>query len=78
MRATNNPARSPTRERHAMLSRLGLALVGLLALLPLRWVRGLGCLLGLCLYTLAVSRRRVARVNLGLCFPPCRRLICLT
>ena len=69
MRATNNPDRRPAHDLGAVLSRLGLALVGLLAALPLRWVRGLGCLLGLCLYALAVSRRRVARVNLGLCFP---------
>lgn len=40
-----------------------------LARLPLAWLRALGALLGLLLYLLAVPRRRVARTNLGLCFP---------
>jgi KDO2-lipid IV(A) lauroyltransferase len=52
-----------------MLNRLGVALMQGLARLPLAWLRGLGWLLGLLLYAVAAPRRRVARVNLGLCFP---------
>lgn len=52
-----------------MLNRLGLAMMQGLARLPLAWLRGLGWLLGLFLYAVAAPRRRVARVNLGLCFP---------
>lgn len=52
-----------------MLNRLGLALMRGLARLPLPWLRALGALLGLLLFVLAVPRRRVARTNLGLCFP---------
>ena len=52
-----------------MLNRLGVALMQGLALLPLAWLRGLGWLLGLLLYAVAAPRRRVARINLGLCFP---------
>ena len=37
--------------------------------LPLSWVRALGWVLGWALYVLAVPRRRVATVNLTLCFP---------
>ena len=52
-----------------MLNRLGVALMQGMALLPLAWLRGLGWLLGLLLYAVAAPRRRVARINLGLCFP---------
>jgi KDO2-lipid IV(A) lauroyltransferase len=52
-----------------MLNRLGVALMQGLARLPLAWLRGLGWLLGLLLYAVAAPRRRVARINLGLCFP---------
>ncbi len=56
-----------------MLSRLwsyfGILVMRLLAHLPLAWVRGLGCLLGCVLYALVLPRRRVASVNLHLCFP---------
>jgi KDO2-lipid IV(A) lauroyltransferase len=52
-----------------MLNRLGVALMRGLARLPLAWLRGLGWLLGLLLYAVAAPRRRVARINLGLCFP---------
>jgi KDO2-lipid IV(A) lauroyltransferase len=52
-----------------MLNRLGVALMQGLALLPLAWLRGLGWLLGLLLYAVAAPRRRVACINLGLCFP---------
>jgi len=53
----------------AMLSRAGIALMHVLAWLPLAWVRALGKLLGWVLYLLAGSRRRVVQVNLQLCFP---------
>jgi KDO2-lipid IV(A) lauroyltransferase len=37
--------------------------------LPLSWVRALGWVLGWVLYALVVPRRRVATVNMTLCFP---------
>jgi KDO2-lipid IV(A) lauroyltransferase len=52
-----------------MLSRGGVALMRLLAYLPLPCLRALGWLLGWVLYVLAASRRRVVWINLGLCFP---------
>lgn len=56
-----------------MLSRLasysGIAVMHLLARLPLAWVRALGCLVGWLLYALVLPRRRVAQTNLRLCFP---------
>ena len=52
-----------------MLTRVGILVMRLLALLPLAWVRALGRLLGLVLYRLARARRRVVLINLGLCFP---------
>jgi Kdo2-lipid IVA lauroyltransferase/acyltransferase len=52
-----------------MLTRVGILVMRLLALLPLAWVRALGRLLGVVLYRLARARRRVVLVNLGLCFP---------
>lgn len=52
-----------------MLTRLGLALLGFLALWPLPALRALGWALGWTLYLLAVPRRRVAMKNLELCFP---------
>jgi len=50
-------------------TRLGIALMRLLARLPLPVLRGLGWLLGQFLFLAAGSRRRVALVNLRLCFP---------
>lgn len=50
-------------------NRLGVAFMRLLAALPLPWVRGLGWLLGRALHLVAVRRRRIARINWGLCFP---------
>lgn len=47
----------------------GLMLLRCLAPLPLGWVRALGWLLGWAVYWLAVPRRRVALVNVALCFP---------
>ncbi len=52
-----------------MLSQLGIGLMHLLARLPLAWLRALGGLLGWLLYALVIPRRRVASVNLRLCFP---------
>jgi Kdo2-lipid IVA lauroyltransferase/acyltransferase len=52
-----------------MLTRVGILVMRLLALLPLAWVRALGRLLGMVLYRLARARRRVVLINLGLCFP---------
>ena len=52
-----------------LASHAGVQAMRLLALLPLSWLRGLGWLLGQTLYLLARSRRRIAWVNLRLCFP---------
>jgi Kdo2-lipid IVA lauroyltransferase/acyltransferase len=52
-----------------MMSHIGIALMRLISHLPLAWVRGLGCALGLVLYALVRSRRKVVDVNLRLCFP---------
>lgn len=56
-----------------MLSRFfshaGIVVMHLLGRLPLAWVRALGWLLGWVLCVLAVQRRRVAQINLRLCFP---------
>lgn len=46
-----------------------LALLRGVALLPLCVSRGLGAGLGLLLYSGNAKRRRIARINLGLCFP---------
>jgi KDO2-lipid IV(A) lauroyltransferase len=51
------------------LTRLGLGFMRAMAWLPLSWVRALGAVLGLTLYALVPSRRRVALTNLKLCFP---------
>jgi Kdo2-lipid IVA lauroyltransferase/acyltransferase len=48
---------------------LAIGFMRLLAILPLRMVRGLGWLLGSALFYVIRSRRRVAEVNLTLCFP---------
>jgi len=50
------------------MTRLMLAMVRFMAVLPLPWVRGLGALLGMILYALVGTRRRVVLTNLGLCF----------
>jgi Kdo2-lipid IVA lauroyltransferase/acyltransferase len=52
-----------------MLSQAGVAFMQVLGRLPLPWVRALGWILGWGLYVLASPRRRVATVNLTLCFP---------
>ena len=48
---------------------LAIGFMRLLAILPLSWVRGLGWLLGSLLFYVIRSRRRVAEINLTLCFP---------
>ena len=63
-----------------MLSRAGIAFMRLLGRMPLSWVRALGWVLGWVLYGLAAPRRRVATVNLSLCFahktaPEIQRLV---
>jgi Kdo2-lipid IVA lauroyltransferase/acyltransferase len=49
--------------------RLGLAVLWLLRLLPLRVLAGIGNLSGLAAYRLAADRRRIAYINLTACFP---------
>lgn len=51
------------------MTRLTLALLRWMAVLPLSWVRVLGLLLGGFLYVVVGSRRRVVLTNLRLCFP---------
>jgi KDO2-lipid IV(A) lauroyltransferase len=51
------------------MARIGLALVWLLRLLPLRLLAGLGSGLGIVLYAAGAERRRIALTNLELCFP---------
>ncbi len=46
-----------------------IALGWCIARLPISWIFGFGHILGRGLYLLAVSRRRIARTNLRLCFP---------
>jgi len=53
----------------ALLSQGGIVFMRLLAHLPLQWVRAMGVVLGLLLYQVARSRRRVVHTNLALCFP---------
>jgi Kdo2-lipid IVA lauroyltransferase/acyltransferase len=48
---------------------LAIGFMRLLAVLPLSWVRALGWLLGSMLFYVIRSRRRVAEINLTLCFP---------
>jgi Kdo2-lipid IVA lauroyltransferase/acyltransferase len=52
-----------------LVSKLGIGLMPWLGRLPLAWLRALGWLLGVVLYMLVASRRRVAQTNLRLCFP---------
>ncbi len=52
-----------------MMARAAIALLRLLAPLPLSWVRALGWALGRLLYGVVGSRRRIALTNLALCFP---------
>ncbi len=52
-----------------VLTEAGIALMRLLAFLPLAWIRALGVGLGWALYCLVGTRRRVALTNLAVCFP---------
>ena len=52
-----------------LASHLGVVFMRLLGLLPLSWVRGLGRAVGVLLFYVVRSRRRIAEVNLALCFP---------
>ncbi len=52
-----------------MIARIGIFVLWLLHFLPFRILVGIGNLLGLLLYALAHERRRVADINLRLCFP---------
>jgi len=52
-----------------MLTRLGIFLMWLLHFLPLPLLALLGNALGMLLYVLSAERRRVATINLRLCFP---------
>lgn len=51
------------------MSRLGIFILWLLHFLPLGILSRLGQLVGLVLYSVAAERRRVAEINLKLCFP---------
>ena len=51
------------------MTRIGLSAMWLLHFLPLPLLAFLGEMLGMLLYLLGSERRRVARINLGLCFP---------
>lgn len=55
--------------RKRMLSQAGLGVLRLTRRLPLGLLRGIGTLVGRLLYVLARRRRRIAEVNLALCFP---------
>jgi len=52
-----------------MISHLGILFMRAIAPLPLSWVRAFGRAVGLLLYVLVASRRRIVDVNLRLCFP---------
>ena len=65
--STASPLRGP------LLKWLGsLAVLGLLRVtrhLPLSWLRALGAVLGWLLYAVVGRRRRIAEINVKLCFP---------
>lgn len=52
-----------------MISRLGILFMRAIAPLPLAWIRAFGHAIGLVLYAVVASRRKVVDVNLRLCFP---------
>ncbi|TAM45390.1 MAG: lipid A biosynthesis acyltransferase [Burkholderiaceae bacterium] len=52
-----------------MVSHGGVWFMRALSRLPLSWLRALGWAMGAVLYVLAIPRRRVADINLTLCFP---------
>jgi KDO2-lipid IV(A) lauroyltransferase len=51
------------------LTHVGLVLLKLIALLPSSWRKKLGLTLGWLMLKLAKNRYRIAKINLGLCFP---------
>lgn len=53
----------------AVFSHLGIGLLRLMAWLPLPVIRGIGAALGLLLYGVIASRRKVARRNIQIAFP---------
>jgi len=55
------------------MTRLALALIWLLRLLPLPLLAGVGEAIGLLGYAIAAERRRVCRINLAQCFPAMTR-----
>lgn len=61
--------KTPVQWLSELTTRAGIALMQVLAFMPLSWIRALGTLLGWLLYALVGSRRRVVRANLALCFP---------
>ena len=66
----STPAPAPRRPLlKTAVSASGLALMRVLKFLPLSWLRALGWVIGRLLYLLALRRRRIAEVNLALCFP---------
>jgi KDO2-lipid IV(A) lauroyltransferase len=52
-----------------MMSRLGIFVLWLLHFLPLRLMAPIGRAIGIAAYLLVSKRRRIARINLELCFP---------
>lgn len=63
----SSPSRGPI-----LKTLLSLAVLGMLRItrhLPLSWLRALGAVLGWLLYALVGRRRRIAEINLALCFP---------
>jgi KDO2-lipid IV(A) lauroyltransferase len=62
-----------------MFTRLSLALIRVLARLPLPVLRALGALMGWALYLVVAGRRKVVAINLQMCFPhwtPAQRRRC--
>jgi KDO2-lipid IV(A) lauroyltransferase len=51
------------------MSRLGIFVLWLLHFLPLRLMAPIGRAIGMAVYLLVAKRRRIARINLKLCFP---------
>ena len=69
MSSFGHPAPSASADQGRWTGRLIVRLMRLLAPVPLPWLRGAGWLLGSLAWPLAGRRRRVALINLRLCFP---------
>lgn len=67
MQAT--PFRRIHLDAHGMLTRLGIYFMRAVSGLPLPWIRALGFVVGMLIYTFATGRRHVAATNIRLCFP---------